>query len=52
MKFYRAESGFFKGLNPTMTLISMMLIIAFVLFGSFWTEIAADIFKVLRVHIT
>jgi choline/glycine/proline betaine transport protein len=51
MKFYRAESGFFKGLNPTMTLISMMVIIAFVLFGSFWTEIAADIFKVLRVYI-
>ena len=51
MKIYRAKSGFFKGLNPMMTIISMMVITVFVLFGGLMTETAFQTFEALKSSI-
>jgi choline/glycine/proline betaine transport protein len=51
MKIYRAESGFFKGLNPMMDMISKVVIVVFVLFGSLMTETASKTFELLKSYI-
>jgi len=51
MKIRRAESGFFKGLNPMMDMISKVVIVVFVLFGSLMTETASKTFELLKSYI-
>ncbi|HEC84566.1 MAG: BCCT family transporter [Candidatus Parabeggiatoa sp. nov. 2] len=51
MKIYRAKSGFFKGLNPTVALFSKLVIVVFVLFGTLMTERASQTFDVLKKNI-
>lgn len=47
----RATSGFFKGLNPTVSIISKVVIISFVLFGTLWNETASQLFDELKKNI-
>jgi choline/glycine/proline betaine transport protein len=44
----RAESGFLKGLNPTMAGWAMFLVFAFVVFGVVWTETAGGVFEAVQ----
>ena len=44
----RANSGFFKGLNPTVSIASKIVIITFVLFGTLWTDTASQLFDELK----
>ncbi|MDM8559906.1 BCCT family transporter [Candidatus Parabeggiatoa sp. HSG14] len=48
MKIYRAKSGPLKGMNPTVAMISKIVIIAFVFFGAFMTETASEVFNVVN----
>lgn len=47
----RATSGLLKGLNPTVSIISKVVVIVFVLFGALMTEQASAIFGVLKNYI-
>ncbi len=47
----RATSGFFKGLNPTVSIISKVVIITFVLFGTLWNDTASQLFDELKKNI-
>jgi choline/glycine/proline betaine transport protein len=47
----RATAGFFKGLNPTVSIISKIVIITFVLFGTLWDDTAAQFFDELKKNI-
>jgi choline/glycine/proline betaine transport protein len=40
----RATTGFFKGLNPTVSIISKIVIATFVLVGTLWTDEASQLF--------
>ena len=51
MKIVRAESGFFKGLNPTVALMSIFVILVFVLYGTLMTESASEMFENLKANI-
>ncbi len=51
MKIYRAKSGFFKGMNPTVALFSKAVIIIFVAFGGIWTETAFQTFNFIKTSI-
>ncbi|HEC86185.1 MAG TPA: BCCT family transporter [Thioploca sp.] len=51
MKAYRAESGLFKGLNPTVALFSIMVVVIFVLFGTLKPELATNTFNTLKNYI-
>ena len=51
MTVYRAKSGFFKDMNPTVALFSKAVIIIFMIFGSFWTETASKTFNALKTNI-
>jgi len=51
MKIVRAESGFFKGLNPTVALMSIFVILVFVLYGTLMTETASEVFENLKANI-
>ncbi|MCK5720751.1 MAG: BCCT family transporter [Thiomargarita sp.] len=48
MTIYRAKTGFFKDLNPAMSFISIIVIVAFVAFGAIMTETASSIFDQLK----
>ena len=41
----RAESGLLKGLNPTVTIWSLLAVVAFVLFCALFAEHAAAVFQ-------
>lgn len=47
----RATSGFFKGLNPTVAIISKVVIIIFVLFGTLMTDLASQTFETVKNYI-
>ena len=47
----RATTGFFKGLNPTVSIISKIVIITFVLFGTLWTDTASQLFDEWKKNI-
>jgi choline/glycine/proline betaine transport protein len=47
----RASTGFFKGLNPTVSIISKIVIITFVLFGTLWTDTASQLFDEWKKNI-
>jgi len=47
----RAASGFLKGLNPTVSIISKIIIVLFVLFGTLMTETASQTFDALKIYI-
>jgi len=51
MKIVRAESGFLKGLNPTVALMSIFVILVFVLYGTLMTESASEMFENLKANI-
>jgi choline/glycine/proline betaine transport protein len=51
MKIYRSQSGFFKGMNPTVAMSSKLVIIIFVLFGALMTETAFQVFEALKKNI-
>ncbi len=44
----RAESGFLKGLNPTMAVWAKFIVFAFVIFGAVWTEAAGGVFEAVK----
>ena len=44
----RAESGFLKGLNPTMAIWSKFVVFAVVIFGAVWTETAGGVFSAVK----
>ena len=44
----RAESGFLKGLNPTVAIVSKTLVVVFVLFGALMTDTASEAFTALK----
>ncbi len=51
MTIYRAKSGFFKGMNPTVALFSKAVIVIFVAFGGIWTETAFQTFNIIKTSI-
>ncbi|MEK8021118.1 MAG: BCCT family transporter [Candidatus Parabeggiatoa sp.] len=51
MKIVLAESGFFKGLNPTVAVMSIFVILVFVLYGTLMTESASEMFDNLKANI-
>lgn len=44
----RADDGFHKGLNPTVTLWSQFIVFALVIFGAVWTEQAGGLFASIK----
>lgn len=44
----RAESGFLKGLNPTMAIWSKFVVFAVVIFAVIWTDTAGDVFNAIK----
>ena len=44
----RAESGFLKGLNPTMAIWSKFVVFAIVVFAAVWTETAGGVFAAVK----
>lgn len=51
MKIHRAKSGFLKGMNPTVALSSIMIVLVFVLFGTLGTDTASKTFNTLKENI-
>ncbi|MCW5724785.1 MAG: BCCT family transporter [Maricaulaceae bacterium] len=47
-KLLRARSGLLKGLNPTVAIVSMTLVMVFLLFGVLRAETAASVFDAMR----
>ncbi len=45
---HQAKSGFLKGVNPTAAIISMLVIVLFMLFGTLMTETASEVFTILK----
>ncbi|MBL27451.1 MAG: choline transporter [Rhodospirillaceae bacterium] len=44
----QAQSGWLKGLNPTVAIISMAVVVIFVLFGAFMTDTASLVFDSVK----
>ena len=44
----KATSGFLKGLNPTVAIVSKTIIIVFVLYGTLMTESASEVFNAIK----
>lgn len=44
----RAESGFLKGLNPTMAIWSKFIVFAVVVFAVVWTDTAGEVFSAIK----
>ncbi len=47
----RAKSGPLKGMNPTLTVVSLTVVTAFVVLGAVWTETAGALFQTLQERI-
>ena len=45
---YVADSGWLKGLNPTVAIWSKFLVFAVVIFGAVWTETAGGVFSAVK----
>jgi len=44
----RADSGWHKGLNPTVTLWSQFIVFALVIFAAVWTDVAGGVFVAVK----